>query len=166
MTGFVCATCGEYHAELPMCLGAAAPALWYSLSEEERAARVELTSDQCVIDGEHFFILGRIVLPVLDGPDPFVWLAWVSLSEQNFLRSCELWCTEGRESESPYFGWLQSALPYERSTLSLKTSVQTMPVGERPIITLESTDHPLSIEQREGITMARVQQIVEAVLHA
>jgi len=40
-----------------------------------------------------------------------------------------------------------------------------MPVGERPEITLEPTDHPLSIEQQNGITMARVQQIVEANLH-
>jgi hypothetical protein len=40
-----------------------------------------------------------------------------------------------------------------------------MPVGERPTITLEATDHPLSLEQRHGITMARVQQIAEAALH-
>jgi hypothetical protein len=166
MAGFACATCGSYHDELPLCLGAAAPQLWYSLPEAERAARAELNSDQCVVDGKHFFILGQIVLPVVDGLDPFVWLAWVSLSEQNFSRACDLWHMLGRESEPPYFGWLQSALPaYEQSTLSLKTHVQTMPVGERPLITLEATDHPLSIEQRAGITMARVQQIVEAALH-
>lgn len=148
-----------------MCFGAAAPALWLSLSEEERTTRAELTSDQCVIDSQYFFLLGRILLPVVDGPGPFVWLAWVSLSEKNFVRSCKLWDTKGRESEPPYFGWLQSALPYDPPTLSLKTSVQTAVAGERPIITLERTDHPLSIEQREGITMGRVRQIVERALH-
>jgi hypothetical protein len=148
-----------------MCFGAAAPALWLALPEAEREARGELTSDQCVLDGKHFFVLGRILLPVIDGPGPFAWLAWVSLSEKSFLRTCELWENEGRESEPAFFGWLQSALPYTPSTLSLKTSVQTMPVGERPTITLEATDHPLSLEQRHGITMARVQQIAEAALH-
>ena len=166
MTGYICATCGQYHDELPMCFGANAPALWFSLPEAERDARADLTSDQCVIDEKYFFVLGCILLPVVDGAEPFVWLAWVSLSEKNFLRSCELWHSAGRESESPYFGWLQSDLPcYQPATLNLKTSVQTMPVGERPVITLEATDHPLSIEQHHGITMARVQQIAEAVLH-
>lgn len=148
-----------------MCFGPSAPALWFSIPEAEREARALLSSDQCIIDEKHFFILGRIVLPVLDGPQPFTWLAWVSLSEKNFHRACELWHTEGRENESPYFGWLQSSLPYKVSTLSLKTSVHTQPVGERPLIELEPTDHPLSIEQRSGIAIARVQQIAEAALH-
>jgi len=165
MTGFVCATCGQYHEELPMCFGPSAPELWLSLSEQERNARGELTSDQCVLDEKYFFVLGRILLPVVDGPEPFTWLAWVSLSEKNFLRTCALWESEGREAEPPYFGWLQSALPYEPTTLSLKTHVQTMRVGERPTIMLEPSDHPLSLEQQNGITMARVQQIAEACLH-
>ncbi|AMC36491.1 DUF2199 domain-containing protein [Janthinobacterium sp. B9-8] len=165
MSTYLCSTCNEQHDELPMCLGSGAPALWYSIPEDERESRAELTSDQCVIDGEHFFILGRILIPVHDGMGPFIWLAWVSLSEANFLRSCELWESKGRESEPPYFGWLQSDLPYTPSTLSLKTQVQTGPVGERPSILLEYTDHPLAIEQHHGISMARVQQIAEAALH-
>ncbi|OGA58835.1 MAG: hypothetical protein A2710_01305 [Burkholderiales bacterium RIFCSPHIGHO2_01_FULL_64_960] len=165
MSGYFCKTCGEHHDELLMCLGPSAPDLWYSIPEGERSERGELTSDQCVIDGQHFFVLGRIVIPVVDGPEPFVWLAWVSLSEANFLRTCELWESEGRESEPPYFGWLQNSLPYEPTTLNLKTHVQTMPVGERPNIVLELTIHPLSIEQHSGISLARVQQIVESALH-
>jgi hypothetical protein len=142
-----------------------APALWYSIADADKATRTELSSDQCIID-EHFFVLGRVVLPVIDGPGPFVWLAWVSLSEKNFLRTCELWEAEGRETEPPCFGWFQSALPYEPSTLNLKASVQTMPVGERPLVTLEDSGHPLAREQLEGITMAQVQKMVEAVLHS
>lgn len=165
MAGFTCATCGEFHDQLPMCFGPGAPMPWFSMPEKERGMRAELSSDQCVIDGEHFFVLGRILLPVIEGPEPFVWLAWVSLSEENFHRASGLWNTAGREAEPPYFGWLQSSLPYQPSTLNLKTMVHTMPVGQRPVIELEPTDHPLSLEQRNGIPMARVQQIVEAILH-
>lgn len=148
-----------------MCFGPSAPALWFSLSESERETRANLSSDQCVIDEKHFFILGRILLPVIDAPAPFVWLAWVALSEQNFLRANELWNSESRESEPPYFSWLQSALPYKPPTLGLKTSLQTMPAGERPNIILGEADHPLYFEQRNGINLLRVQQIAEAALH-
>ena len=166
MPGFRCATCGEFHEELPMCLGSPAPALWFSIPEEERERRALLSSDQCVVDDKHFFILGRLEIPVHGSSQPFVWLTWVSLSEKNFLRASELWETEGRESEPPYFGWIQSALPYSEPTLSLKSEVVTQPLGERPLIRLEPTDHPLAVEQREGITMERVQQIVARALHA
>ena len=165
MNGFVCSTCGETHPDLPMCFGPSAPDLWWSIPEAEREARGELSSDQCVVDGQHFFVLGRIELPVLDGPGPFVWLAWVSLSEKSFARTHELWDVEGREAEPAYFGWLSSSLPYAANTLSLKTQVQTMPLGERPSILLEPTEHPLALEQHQGITMARVQQLVEAAMH-
>ena len=148
-----------------MCLGADAPALWYALPEGERAERAFLSSDECVIDDEHFFVRGRVVLPVDGGADSFVWLVWVSLSAANFQRMGELWETEGRESEPPYFGWLQSALPYDKSTLSLKTAVHTMPLGERPEIEIQSEGHQLALEQAHGISMARAQEIVERALH-
>ena len=37
--------------------------------------------------------------------------------------------------------------------------------GMRPYIELEPTDHPLALEQRNGIPMARVAQIYEARVH-
>jgi hypothetical protein len=43
--------------------------------------------------------------------------------------------------------------------------VHTQPIGSRPLIELEPTDHPLAIEQRQGITLARVQEIAGLLLH-
>ncbi|MGW1264432.1 DUF2199 domain-containing protein [Streptomyces drozdowiczii] len=37
---------------------------------------------------------------------------------------------------------------YATTTLNLKTRVHTRPVGDRPFVELEPTDHPLAIEQR------------------
>lgn len=166
MEGFTCSTCGEHHDELLLVLGTPAPAAYEAIPPAEREQRAGLSSDQCVVDGKHFFVLGRLELPVTDGPHPFTWLTWVSLSEKDFLRASELWHTVGRESEEPYFAWVQSALPYPGGTLSLQASLHTQPVGERPLVVLHEADHPLYREQRQGITMARVQQIVEAALHA
>jgi hypothetical protein len=164
-TGFVCRTCGRFHAELPMSFGADAPVPYYAIPENERKARCDLTSDACVIDSEHFFIRGCLEIPVLEGTRPFVWGVWTSLSKQNFKRMAEMWETPGRESEPPYFGWLCSLLPFYPETLHLKTQVHTRPVGQRPFVELEPTDHPLAVEQRQGITMDRVREMAEALLH-
>jgi hypothetical protein len=166
MSGFHCATCGKYHAELPMSFGSDAPSPWDDIPEDQREGRGELTSDLCIIDDEHFFIRGRLLIPVRGSAETFCWLVWVSLSRSNFKRTCDLWETKGRESEPPYFGWLCSELPgYSEPTLHLKTNVQTGAVGERPRIELEPTLHPLAVEQREGISHARLRAIVEIAMH-
>jgi hypothetical protein len=165
LSGFICQTCGQHHAELPMDFGADAPAPYYSIPLAEREARCELTSDLCMIDEKAFFIRGCLEIPVVDGPRPFVWGVWTSLSEQSFKRTGEIWDMPGRENEPPFFGWLCTALPLYPETLHLKTHVHTRPLGQRPLVELEATDHPLAVEQRTGITMDRVRQIAEALLH-
>jgi hypothetical protein len=166
MPGFHCTTCGEFHDQLPMCFGSPAPALYYDIPEEECDERVQLSSDQCIIDGEHFFLLGRLILKVRDAEEDFVWLTWVSVSEGNFHRACDVWETPGREKmEPPYFVWIQSALPYPGGTLTLSGKLYTQPLGQRPVIILDEADHPLVKEQHQGIDMARVHEIVEAAMH-
>lgn len=125
-----------------------------------------LSPDQCVIEGRHFFIRGLIEIPVIGSEDVFSWGVWVSLSRDNFARAVDVWNVEGREAEQPYFGWLGTELaPYPDSTTNLKTNAHTRPVGKRPFIELEPTDHPLAVEQRTGITQDRVREIAMAVLH-
>jgi len=164
--GFVCGTCGQFHADLPMDFGTDAPMAYYSIPHAEREARCDLTSDLCLIDGNEFFVRGCLEVPVVDGPRSFVWGVWTSLSRQNFKRMGELWETPGRESEPPYFGWLCTSLPLYPETLLLKTNVHTRPVGQRPFVELEPTDHPLAVEQRDGITMDRVREIAASLRHA
>jgi hypothetical protein len=48
---------------------------------------------------------------------------------------------------------------------ALRTSVQTMPVGERPLIEVGDEEHPLAREQQQGIAMSRVQEFAEQLLH-
>jgi hypothetical protein len=165
MEGYYCRTCGEYHPGPPLNYSTEAPYQWFEISQEVREVRAELTSDQCIIDGRYFFMRGQLEIPIIDHPDPFVWGVWVSLSEENFWRATDLWEQEGRENEPPCFGWLCIALPGYPDTLGLKTMVHSRPVGIRPFVELEPTDHPLAVEQREGITMARVREIAETVLH-
>ncbi|MNN83106.1 hypothetical protein D3C81_2001160 [compost metagenome] len=83
------------------------------------------------------------------------------------MKSNELLHVEGRENEKPYFGWLSTELSiYLITTLSLKTMVHTQEVGAVPLIELEQTNHPLAVEQREGITMERVKEIAHLINHS
>ena len=158
--GFVCGGCGQRHEGLPFGYGSAAPAYWHEgLAGADRSV---LEDEICVIQGQHYFVRARLVIPVLDADEDFEWGVWVSLSGENFRRMAELWSTAGREREPAYFGWLSTELPaYPLATLNLKTHVHTEPVGTRPHVILEPTDHPLAVEQRTGITVHRVHEIAE-----
>ncbi|MEM6991226.1 MAG: DUF2199 domain-containing protein [Myxococcota bacterium] len=162
---YECATCGGEHPGPPLSYRVPAPVSYLVIPEDERALRCELSSDQCVVDGEHFFVAGNVRIPILGSEETFSWTAWASLSRDNFIRATDLWHTVGRESEPPYFGWLSSELPGYPSTLNLKTKVITQPAGTRPEIELEPTDHPLAVEQRLGITRNRVIELATIVLH-
>jgi hypothetical protein len=153
------------HEGPALCFGPWAPVLYETIPGEQRAARAELTDDVCAIDNEHFFIRGNLNLPIIGNSEHFSWLVWVSLSRQNMQRMLETWGRPGREAVPPYFGWLSTSLPGYPDTVNLKTNVHTCPVGIRPLIELEPTDHPLAREQREGITWERVLEINSLAEH-
>lgn len=157
--------CDQWHTELPFAYGPNFPDLYWEIPEGERDSRVEVDRDFCVIDGKHFFVRGRLEIPVIDSDEVFAWDVWVSQSEKNFNRTIELMDTEGRESEPPYFGWLSNNLHLYPDTTNLKTQVHTQPVGFVPTIELEPTEHPLVVEQRSGISLARVKEIAALILH-
>lgn len=160
-----CSRCGEVHEGPPFSYAAEVPDLWCALPEGGRDRRALLGEEQREIDGESFFVRGRLVIPVSDAPHDFERGVWTSLSARNYERMAELWSAAGREEEPPYSGWLSTALPGYPVTLNLKTLIRTQPVGGRPLVELEPTDHPLAIEQRTGITLARVREIAAIVLH-
>ena len=155
--------CNQPGQEIPMSYRSDAPVYYYDVPEIERKRRFELNSNLCIMDEEHYYIRCCIKIPIVDSDETFIWDVWVSLSENNFNRTIELWETEGRETEEPYFGWLSTSIPGYPDTLNLKTNVHTREIGISPFIELEPTDHPLAVEQREGITLQRVAEIKEII---
>ncbi len=163
--GYHCHTCGKFHEGLPFDYCYDAPYYWHTIPAEEREKRASLTSDFCVIEDRDFFVRGCLPIPVIGHEQKFVWGVWVSLSQKNFPRVMELWSSPECVKEPAQFGWLSSKLPFYPDTLTLKTMVHSWSVDKRPLITVEPTDHPLAVEQRIGITVSRVQEIAEYVLH-
>lgn len=156
-----CADCGEVHEGLVEGYGYDAPSTYYTVPEQELASRCQLTPDYCSIDDEDFFVRGCLEIPIIGHTEPFVWGVWVSLSRKNFEREQAMANDPARVDEPPYFGWLSTQIQIYPDTYALKTNVHTRAVGQRPYIELERTDHPLAIEQRNGITIHRVQEIAE-----
>jgi len=152
-----CSTCGQLHGDLPH-LASDRPDMWWGIPEDERDRRIKLTSDFCIIDGEDFFIRGVIEIPVHDEPRPFGFGVWVSQHRSNFLEYLEFPDTDGI---GPFFGWLCTRIAYyPEETLYLKTMAHFRSGNLRPAIRLEPTDHPLSVDQRNGITLDKAWDIV------
>jgi hypothetical protein len=161
---FTCTTCGKDHGEIPS-YGLDRPSQYWDVPVEKRGEDVFLTSDSCVIADRFFFIRGCIELPIVGTDELFEWGVWVSLKKENFFIWQDYYEIPQRSHIGPFFGWLCSLLPGYPETLHTKTMVHLRDNGLRPLIVLDKTDHPLSIEQRNGIAMARVQEIIDLMEH-
>jgi hypothetical protein len=157
---FTCACCGKTVSGLPD-LAYDAPLHYDRLPEAERAERARLDADFCIIDGEDHFI--RVVCPVpIRGTEAyFGWGVWVSLSVENFARYRGSFMEPDQSSLGGMFGWLCNRLPIYPDTLELQTSVLPQDGGQRPLVWINENhvDHPLYVDQREGITADRLGEI-------
>ncbi len=158
--GYQCNTCGAVHSERPTCFSFEMPMVVSQLSETDLERRVEMSSDQCILDDEHFFIVGTLDLPVQNSDEVLRWIAWSTLSKANFERACELWRVHGRESEPPYPGWLSNQIPGFPDSLHIKLLVHTEALGLRPRLEVVDDGHPLWSAQRNGITSHQADELI------
>src|SRR5277367_5414977 len=108
---YVCKTCGKEHDELPD-IGADVPDNWYGFPADQRAVRVKLTADTCVIDDKEFYIRGVLQIPLKDDPGPpgyFGFGVWISQSAKNFQTYLDNFDTD---TIGPFFGWLCTRIAY------------------------------------------------------
>lgn len=90
---------------------------------------------------------------------------WCSLSDDSFRHVNERWNAPHGAGDG-YFGWLCSPIAGYPSTIHLKTHVRSRAVGQVPLIELHECDHPLYVDQRNGITVERVREFAHILLHA
>jgi hypothetical protein len=163
---FECRVCHERHRDLPA-FAFDAPAQIRVVPPEEEADRVHLTSDTCEIDldGHHRFVRAQLEIPIRQTNDCFSWGVWVSLSEASFARFLELFHDTRRLAGESFFGWFSSALPEYPDTMYLKSRILTREHPLRPLVELEATEHPLSVDQRDGIAVSRAIELAQRLLH-
>jgi hypothetical protein len=146
-----CAQCGKSHDGLPA-LAYSAPAVWAWATEEERNRDFRLTTDFCYWKGEHFFIRCALEIPYTDRPGTFDFGVWSTLSNDNMSRYVSTYGSTKQSHLGQMFGWFSNQLPDYPDTLNLKCQVSPRDDGLRPFIELERSDHPLAVQQREGIS--------------
>lgn len=164
---FKCNCCGDIHEGSPS-FGFRAPDHYLGLSETQRAAS-KLSDDLCVIERDGVtdrFIRAVLEVPIHGVSDPFLWGVWVSLSEKSFTRYVETF-DEPVDGEG-FFGWVCNEIteyPCERSRAA---DVVVQGGRGRPKVVLHQRDvegDPLVIDQAQGISIARAQELAESAMH-
>jgi hypothetical protein len=159
MPRYQCTICGQQHDGIPA-FHADRPTPYWDVPQNKRDSDVFLTSDSCVIADRFFFVHGCLEIPIRHVSDFLTWGVWVSLKEENFFIWQDNYDTVQRSHIGPFFGWLCTRLPIYPDTMHLKTMVHLRDNGDRPRIEVEPSDHPLAMDQREGITLQRALEIV------
>lgn len=141
------------------------PTGWTRTTDPASGLWGELFDEQAVVHGKSgsgFYMRGTIEIPVLDAARDLRLTVWVSLGGEDFARAHRLWEDPRRAEEPAYLGRLCNRIPGYPDTWHLATYVHTQPVGFRPVVELEPSDHPLVTDQKRGITVARVVELTSA----
>lgn len=164
---FNCTICGKQHNSSEISFATAAPEQWWMISDEERA-NSSLGEDQCQIhskEGPSYYVRACLEIPIRGDSGSLHWGVWCSLSASSCGKMMLRWDDPARTDFGPYFGWLCTVIPFYPDTMFLKSDVHEREVGQRPLVILQASDHPLAIDQVQGIEQSRYQEIVESLLH-
>jgi hypothetical protein len=161
--GFQCGICGEQHEGLPLDIGFARPGDYLAVPRGQRERRCRFTNDVGIIDGRRYYIRGCLYVPVVDVGDFFAWGLWAQVSKETFDRYRELYSKDGSQ-EPPLPGRLSvEDKPGYEGLDGLAVQMQLRSAAERPAFRLEPCDHLLYREQQEGITLHRVQEMLQTL---
>jgi len=158
-----CRDCGRDLGEHPHDAAFSLPDIVWNLDAEERKRRAKTSPDLCVLDGARFFLRGIAFVPIVDTPDRFGWGFWVEVDRAIFARYLDLFKTDAPEGEPPGAGPLANTprgyAPLEGHPVAIFFGSRK----ERPRLVLAASDHALSKEQHQGISVARLHQINDLV---
>jgi hypothetical protein len=165
---FRCACCGELHEGSPS-FAFNAPDQYASLNEEQKQRMGKLSSDLCSItheEGTDYFVRAVLEVPIRGAQDPFLWGIWVSVSEQSFNRYLETY--DSPVEGDGFFGWLCNSINLYPTDKPRPADVYVQCDGARPKVVLHTAsaeDDPLVVDQQNGISFERAQQLAEKAMH-
>jgi hypothetical protein len=165
---FKCSCCDQLHEGSPS-FGFKAPDQYACLSEQQKLQMGTLTADSCTItyaDSIDRFVRAVLEIPIHGVEQPFLWGVWVSLSEKSYHRYRETY--HAPVEAERYFGWVCNDIalyPHERPR---PADVVVRGGRSRPLVVLHRADpeiDPLVIDQHQGLSIARAQELAELALH-
>ncbi|CAN7716342.1 DUF2199 domain-containing protein [Caballeronia sp. LjRoot29] len=162
MFRFQCVTCDKWHVGEPS-LAFAVPDYLSGIPQDQHKSRVRCSEDLCAVDDEFFFARVSLEIPIIGASAPFLWGIWVTLSRRSFDDYTERF--ERREAGGPYFSWLANELPGYPPLAGQQSRIFARAGGLRPLVKLEESDHPLSVDFHKGMSADRAEAIFQMVLH-
>lgn len=128
-----------------------------------------LTSDLCTIEYDEridYFVRAVLEVPIHGIEEPFLWGIWVSASKKSFLRYVETY--DAPVEGDGFLGWVCNRIEAYPTDRSRPSNVWIQINGQRPKIVLHRSENEvdqLVIDQTEGISVERAQQLAEAAMH-
>jgi hypothetical protein len=164
--GYQCEICGQFHAGQYISVAFDSPDPYAGLKESDKD-RAHLGTDDCVIGNDEFYLRGIIELPIVGIDETFLWGVWVRVWQKDYDEFADHYDAKDKERLiGPYKARLSNKLlGYDPGTLNLKCTLRVQPVGSRPLLMIDEPEHPLGIEQRNGITLVRARQMSALVRH-
>ena len=156
---YICECCGQRHEGLPLNIGFKFPIDYLDVPKRQRKKRCELTSDWCIIDRKRCYLRGVLAIPLRDAGDEFTWGLWAQVSAKDLRRYRDTY-GEDRRGQPPTAGILSGAPSAYPDLDGHPLRIEFGPAGDRPTLTLKRSKHLLYREQRAGITLHRVQEIL------
>jgi hypothetical protein len=163
--GFACTKCGDHHEDIPLSIGFALPDFANKVPVWEKGLRINSTEDWAIVDEKHHYLRACLEVPVIGSPDKFVFGVWCAIGEEDFYAIMELWETEGREKEEPFDVTIANTIPCYEETLGLAADLHLQKVGDRPLLKVKSSVHPLCVQQIKGMPEKTLLDIATVLIH-
>jgi hypothetical protein len=160
-----CATCNELHDLTDMQIGYKRPDAWFAVPPDEREARWEIDADLAALDGERFFIRGVLPIPVHGEPQGYAWGVWAAVGEADYRRYEVLFDDPAPDGEPPFAGRIANQIPGYPQTLGVPITIHLEQGNARPSFMVDDAAHPLAVEQRGGVYLERVLEMLSPSMH-
>ena len=155
-----CSHCGEAASSHQLDRAFGLPDVVFAMKGEERTKRAQGDTDIVVVDKKWFYIRGVVFLAVKDAERKFGIGFWAEVN-----RDVAIWYAdhyaEDNTAAPQSKGRLANSFAAMGRTLDLPVIVSWGDKTSRPTFSVEDGGSRLYAEQRDGITMARVHELLD-----
>lgn len=162
----ICSCCNEPITGLPLDYDLRLPDSCLMVPDSEKEKRISRPNSalRC-LDNKYFYVRGLVELPILGTDDTLAWGTWIQVAKKDYKKCLKAWNSDGTPEERMVKGHIMGRLANTFPELypdALNLEVAGCDrVGMAMYFLLRPSEHSLSVESHNGITMRRVHEIAE-----
>lgn len=160
---WMCANCDQPHCGM-IDLAAHAPDPWRGAVTYQPNAELQLdgdflSEDFCVMGGKYFFVRCVLEIPVDGLAEKFGFGCWGTLSRHNFELYIDGFNNGDYANMGPWNSWLSNQLLDYIGDEPEACSMYPQLDRQRPVLLLADEQHPLGLDQRNGVSAEAILEI-------